>query len=133
MPSVKGSQDPSHFIFEINVGKGRIRHKTTLNLNIKYFRTEKLHEQRTVNRKLRLFYQHQLATESNNRNAVEEEIKLLRKNLEIEKSKQISTLPDSEITKTLEEHYKEKLDKLADENEQLKKRYTSYGMTSMKP
>jgi len=29
----KGSSDPSHFIFEINVGKGRIRHKTTLNLN----------------------------------------------------------------------------------------------------
>ena len=96
-------------------------------LNI--FRTEKLHEQRTVNRKLRLFYQHQLATESNNRNAVEEEIKSLRKNLEIEKSKQISTLLDSEITKTLEEHYKEKLDKLAQENEQLKKRYESYRMS----
>ena len=63
-----------------------------------------------------------MATESNNRNAVEEEIKSLRKNLEIEKSKQISTLPDSEITKTLEEHYQEKLDKLAQENEQLKKR-----------
>lgn len=30
---------------------------------------------------------------------------------------------DSEITKTLEEHYKEKLDKLAQENEQLKKRW----------
>ena len=27
---VKGS---SHFIFEINVGKGRIRHRTTLNLH----------------------------------------------------------------------------------------------------
>ena len=27
----KGS--PSHFIFEINVGKGRVRRKTTLNLN----------------------------------------------------------------------------------------------------
>ena len=51
---------------------------------------------------------------------------MLRKNLEIEKSKQISTLPDSEITKTLEEHYKEKLDKLAQENEQLKKRYEPY-------
>ena len=51
---------------------------------------------------------------------------MLRKNLEIEKSKQISTLPDSEITKTLEEHYKEKLDKLTEENEQLKKRYESY-------
>ena len=100
-------------------------HEPILNI----FRTEKLHEQRTVNRKLRLFYQHQLATESNNRNAVEEEIKLLRKNLEIEKSKQISTLPDSEITKTLEEHYQEKLDKLAQENEQLKKRYESYRMS----
>ena len=29
---LKGSSDPSHFIFEINVGKRRIRHKTTLNL-----------------------------------------------------------------------------------------------------
>jgi len=88
--------------------------------------TEKLHEQRTVNRKLRLFYHHQLATENNNRNAVEEEIKLLRKNLEIEKSKQISTLPDSEITKTLEEHYQEKVDKLIQENESLKKRWSRF-------
>ena len=30
---LKGSSDPSHFIFEINVGKSRIRHRTTLNLN----------------------------------------------------------------------------------------------------
>ena len=29
----KGSPDLNHLIFEINVGKGRIRHKTTLNLN----------------------------------------------------------------------------------------------------
>ena len=29
----KGSSDPSHFIFEINVGKGRIRHRTTLKFN----------------------------------------------------------------------------------------------------
>ena len=29
----EGSSDPSHFIFEINVGKRRIRHRTTLNLN----------------------------------------------------------------------------------------------------
>ena len=29
----KGGPVPSHFIFEINVGKKRIRHKTTLNLN----------------------------------------------------------------------------------------------------
>jgi len=32
LKSFKGSSDPSHFIFEINVGKGRIRHRTTLNL-----------------------------------------------------------------------------------------------------
>ena len=30
---IKGSSDQSHFIFEINVGKSRIRHTTTLNLN----------------------------------------------------------------------------------------------------
>ena len=30
---IKGSSDPNHFIFEINVGKRWIRHKTTLNLN----------------------------------------------------------------------------------------------------
>ena len=30
---IKGSSDPSHFIFEINVGKGQIRHTTTLQLN----------------------------------------------------------------------------------------------------
>ena len=30
----KGSSDPSHFIFEIYAGKSRIRHRTTLNLNI---------------------------------------------------------------------------------------------------
>ena len=30
---LKGSPDQSHFIFEIDVGKSRIRHKTTLNLN----------------------------------------------------------------------------------------------------
>ena len=29
----KGSTDPSHFMFEINVGKSLIRHITTLNLN----------------------------------------------------------------------------------------------------
>ena len=28
-----GIQDPRHFIFEINVGKSRIRHTTTLKLN----------------------------------------------------------------------------------------------------
>ena len=30
---LKASSDPSHFIFEINVGKSRIRHTTTLKLN----------------------------------------------------------------------------------------------------
>ena len=29
----KGSSDQRHFIFEVNVGKSRIRHKTTLKLN----------------------------------------------------------------------------------------------------
>ena len=33
LENVKGSSDPSHFIFEINVGKSRIRHRTTLNFN----------------------------------------------------------------------------------------------------
>ena len=31
--NIKGSSDPSHFIFEINVGMSRIRHTTTLKLN----------------------------------------------------------------------------------------------------
>ena len=30
---VKGSSDPNHFIFEINVGKSLIRYRTTLKLN----------------------------------------------------------------------------------------------------
>lgn len=75
-----------------------------------------------MNRKIRIFYQNQLETESNNRNALQKEIKLLRENLDLEKSKQVSTLPDSEITKTLEDHYQEKLKKLELENENLKKR-----------
>ena len=29
---LKGSSDPNHFIFELNVGKRRIRHRTTLKL-----------------------------------------------------------------------------------------------------
>ena len=33
LPHLKGSSDPSHIIFEINVGKRRIRHTTTLKLN----------------------------------------------------------------------------------------------------
>ena len=32
-PGIKGSSDPSHFIFEINLGKSRIRHTTTLKWN----------------------------------------------------------------------------------------------------
>ena len=32
--TLKGSPDPSHYIFEISVGKRRIRHRTTLNLNL---------------------------------------------------------------------------------------------------
>ena len=31
--TVRGSSDPSHFIFEINLGKSRIRHTTTLKWN----------------------------------------------------------------------------------------------------
>ena len=31
--SIKGSSSPSQFTFEINVGKRRIRHRTTLDLN----------------------------------------------------------------------------------------------------
>ena len=31
--NVKGSSDPRHFTFEINVGKSRVRHRTTLKLN----------------------------------------------------------------------------------------------------
>ena len=30
---IKGSSDSSHFVLEINVGKRRIRHTTTLNWN----------------------------------------------------------------------------------------------------
>ena len=30
MTNIKGSSDPNHYIFEINVGKRRIRHTTTL-------------------------------------------------------------------------------------------------------
>ena len=30
---LKGDPDPSHFIFEINVGTNRIRHTTALKLN----------------------------------------------------------------------------------------------------
>ena len=32
--ALKGSSDPNHFISEINVGKGQIRHRTTLNFNL---------------------------------------------------------------------------------------------------
>ena len=30
---VKGSSEPNHFIFEINIAKSRIRHRTTLKFN----------------------------------------------------------------------------------------------------
>ena len=30
---LKGSSDPSHFVFESNLGKSRIRHKSTLKWN----------------------------------------------------------------------------------------------------
>ena len=35
-PSFKGSSDPSNFIFEINVGKSRIRHRKTLNFELRH-------------------------------------------------------------------------------------------------
>ena len=35
----KGSQDPIHFIFETNVGKGRIRHRTTTNFEWRHFQS----------------------------------------------------------------------------------------------
>ena len=35
--SFKGSSDQSYIIFEINAGKRRIRHRTTLNLNVAIF------------------------------------------------------------------------------------------------
>ena len=38
----KDSPDPSHFIFEINVGKRRIRHRATLNLNNEFLNTVKI-------------------------------------------------------------------------------------------
>ena len=33
LSAIKGSSDPIHFSFEMNVGKSRIRHISTLNLN----------------------------------------------------------------------------------------------------
>ena len=36
---LKGSSDPNHSIFEINVGKSRIRHRTTLNFNKRHFQS----------------------------------------------------------------------------------------------
>ena len=50
----KGSSDPSHFIFETNVGKRRIRHRTTMNLNDVFFKQvfvdlEKRRSRNTVN------------------------------------------------------------------------------------
>ena len=37
----KGSPNPSHFIFEINIGKRRIRHRTTLKLNFRSILSQK--------------------------------------------------------------------------------------------
>ena len=34
---IKDSSDPSHFAFEINVGRERIRHRTTLSFNDAFF------------------------------------------------------------------------------------------------
>ena len=47
----KGSSDPSHFILEINVVKGRIRHRTTLN----FIRFESRFNVRFVLCRIRLF------------------------------------------------------------------------------
>ena len=33
---MKGGSDPSHFIFEINIGKKRIRHTTTVKFNAEF-------------------------------------------------------------------------------------------------
>ena len=38
----KGSSDQSHFIFEINVGKSRIRHTTTLKYNVEFLNQFKI-------------------------------------------------------------------------------------------
>ena len=41
-PVLKGSSDPCRFIFEINVGKMRIRHTTTLKLNDEFLHRLKI-------------------------------------------------------------------------------------------
>ena len=87
-------------------------------------RTEKLHEQRQLNRRLRLFYQDKLEIETNNRNVLQEKLELLQKNLDIENPPPPS--PDSAITKTLEEHYQERVKKLEQEIEFLKKKYVDF-------
>ena len=89
-----------------------------------FLRTEKLHEQRQLNRRLRLFYQDKLEIETNNRNVLQEKLELLQKNLDIENPPPPS--PDSAITKTLEEHYQERVKKLEQEIEFLKKKYVDF-------
>ena len=39
---IKGSSDPSHFIFGITVGKSRIRHTTTLKVNNEFLNRLKI-------------------------------------------------------------------------------------------
>ena len=48
MTNIKGSSDPNHYIFEINVGKRRIRHTTTRNLNDGFLDGFKIHCQWTI-------------------------------------------------------------------------------------
>ena len=52
--SIKGSSDASHFIFEINVGKSRIRHTTTLKLSNEFLDRLKI-EFRVVLCRIRFF------------------------------------------------------------------------------
>ena len=72
---------------------------------------------------MRLFYQDKLEIETNNRNVLQEKLEVLQKNLDIENP---PPSPDSEITKTLEEHYQERVKKLEQEIEFLKKKYVDF-------
>ena len=55
---------------------------------------------------------------------LQEKLERLQKNLDIENSPPPS--PDSELTKTLEEHYQERVKKLEQEIDFLKKRYVDF-------
>ena len=77
-----------------------------------FLRTEKLHEQRQLNRRLRLFYQDKLEIETNNRNVLQEKLEQLQKNLDNENP---PPSPDSERVKKLEQ-----------EIEFLKKKYVDF-------